>query len=249
MKHWKFRDSIESNPPNSMQLGQDTRPKPWWKLKRLKFATPISPNAYIKLIRIIIAADDRRGTFEIGRHFIRIGNGKRVGVQRDDGSVRDTKNPLVTAAPRVFNDQVTGEVLGLFRRRMRGRIGRSINGVHFLWRLGVGVWRDAVHRVNVLEVMEGVVTWRMLLTEKEPEVHSGMVVWSGGRSRVAVGLMRLIRPQFSNVITDLPLLDLLDRSLTNPKLSSKIFLKKKNWTEIWVFIEIVKFRIAIDWRI
>ncbi|KAK9208393.1 hypothetical protein WN944_000747 [Citrus x changshan-huyou] len=46
--------------------------------------------------------------------------------------------------------------------------------------------------------MQGVVTWRMLLTEKEPEVHSGMVVWSGGRSRVAVGLMRLIRPQFSN---------------------------------------------------
>ncbi|KAK9211417.1 hypothetical protein WN943_000793 [Citrus x changshan-huyou] len=48
--------------------------------------------------------------------------------------------------------------------------------------------------------MEGVVTWRMLLTEKEPEVHSGMVVWSGGRSRVAVGLMRLIRPQFSNIM-------------------------------------------------
>lgn len=93
---------------------------------------------------------------------------------------------------------------------MRDRIGRSISGVHFLRRLGEGVGRDAIHRVNVREVMEGVVTWRMLLAEKEPEVHAGMVVWPGGRSRVAVRLMRLIRPQFSNVITDLPLLDLPD---------------------------------------
>lgn len=64
----------------------------------------------------------------------------------------------------------------------------------------MGTGQVTGYRINVREVVEGVVTGRILLAEKEPEAPAGLSSLRG-RSPIAVKL-RLIRPQFSAVFTD-----------------------------------------------
>lgn len=104
-----------------MQLSQNTRPITGREFYPLKFAATIGPHADIKLVGIFIAANDRRGIFKIIGDIIGVGNRQRIGVEGDDGNIRDTENPLVTAAPRVFNDHATRKVLRLLLRG-RGRV-------------------------------------------------------------------------------------------------------------------------------
>lgn len=196
MKNREFGERAQSSPPNSVQLSENTCPKPRGEFDPFKFAPTISPHADVKFARRVITGNDRRSPFKICRDVIRIGDGQSIGVESDDSDIGYAENPFVATTPGVFNDHVTGKILRLFKRR-RGRIGRrGRRGFHFggLRRIG----HNAVHRFNVRKIMESVMRRRrMLKAEEKPETSAGSSC-SGRRRRVAVG-PRLIRPQFSTV--------------------------------------------------
>ena len=125
MEHWKFRNYPQAVAPEPMELGEYAGPIPGRELDRLKLASAVSPDTQVELIRALVAADDRRGGVEVGRHVVGVGDGERGGVQGDDRGVGEAENPLVAAAPRVLDDEVAREVLRLLRR---GRTGRRRGG-------------------------------------------------------------------------------------------------------------------------
>jgi hypothetical protein len=72
-----------------MQFGQNTGPIPGRELDPFKFTTPVGPHAQVKLVRVVIAGDDRRGGLEIGSDVVGIGDGECGRVQ---GDYRDVGN-------------------------------------------------------------------------------------------------------------------------------------------------------------
>lgn len=91
-----------------MQFGQNTSPIPWRELHPLEFTTPVGPHTQIKLVRIVITADNRHGALEIGRDVVGVGDGESGGVQGDYRDAGNAQYTLVTAAPGVFDDEVAG---------------------------------------------------------------------------------------------------------------------------------------------
>lgn len=125
MKHGKLRNGAQPIPPNSVHLRQYTRPVPGRELDGLEFAAAVSPHAQIELIGAVVAANYRCGALEIAADIVGIRHGEGGRVQGDDRHIGNAENPLVAAAPRVLDDEVARQVLGLFER---GRIGIRIRG-------------------------------------------------------------------------------------------------------------------------
>jgi len=74
MKHRELSHRRQPIPAYPMQLRQNTRPVPRRELHRFEFSASIGPHAEIELIRILIAAENRRGTLEIRRYIVRVGD-------------------------------------------------------------------------------------------------------------------------------------------------------------------------------
>lgn len=92
--------------------------------------------------RELIGRGEGLGMVELGAGVVGVGEVERSGVERDDAGGGDAQDPAVSPPPRVFDDEVPGDVLGLFGNpgggggRGRGRRGR----------LGGGVAAGEVHR-------------------------------------------------------------------------------------------------------
>ena len=158
-----------------MQLRQNTRPVPRRELHGLEFSASIGPHAEVELVRIHVAAENRRGTFEVRRDVVRVRDGKRGRIESENGDAGNAENPLVAAAPRVLNDHIPRQVLGLFERRGSGINGGGGVGSVFHDRRRVKLDRAveigcvAAHGFDLGEMREGVNTWRIVEAEEEPE--------------------------------------------------------------------------------
>ena len=135
VKHLKLSDGPNLAPPKPIQLGQNTRSVPRRELHSLKLAFPIGPNTDSKLtantIRVLIPPNQGQSPVEIAPSLIGISNREGIRVKRDDPGVGDAEDPLVTAAPRVLDDEVPSEILRLFQRGGGGGdVSSGDGGVH-----------------------------------------------------------------------------------------------------------------------
>lgn len=199
MKHRELGDGIQPIPANPMQLRQDTRPIPRRELDALEFPTSIGPNTQIELVGAVVAANYGRSGLEIVGDVVGIGDDERGRVQGDYGHIGYAENSLVSASPGVLDDQVAGQVLGLLHRSRSRGIGRGTRVVHggrWSWAVRVVIRCVTAHGFDVRKVMEGVSTWHIVRSEKEPESHAGSSRWRRRRRSRGTVRPRLIRPQF-----------------------------------------------------
>jgi hypothetical protein len=69
-----------------------------------------------------------RGAVEVGAEIVGVGDGERSRVERDDARRLDAEDPAVPPPPRVLDDEVPGEVLGLLGDGGGGSVGRRGRG-------------------------------------------------------------------------------------------------------------------------
>lgn len=175
MKHRELSYRRQPIPPYPMQLRQNARPISRRELHALEFPAAICAHAQAQLIGILVAAEDGRGALEIGGDVVGVGDGERGRVESGDGDGGYAENPLVAAAPGVLDDEVAGQVLGLFERRRTGiGSGDRVSGAFHDRRRGEGdgavkIGSVAAHGFDVGEMSEGVDTWRIVEAEKVPE--------------------------------------------------------------------------------
>jgi len=81
MKHRELSHRRQPIPAYPMQLRQNTRPVPRRELHGFEFSASIGPHAEIELIRILIAAENRRGTLEIRRYIVGVGDRERGRIE------------------------------------------------------------------------------------------------------------------------------------------------------------------------
>lgn len=82
-----------------MQLCQNAGPVSRRELYGFEFSPPIGPHAQAELIRILVAPQERSGTFKIARHVVRIRQRERRGIEGDYANAGNAEYPLIAATP------------------------------------------------------------------------------------------------------------------------------------------------------
>lgn len=114
-----------------MELGEDPRAERGREAHGLELATPIGADGE----RELVGGGEGLGLVELGAGVVGVGEVERGGVERDDAGGGDAQDPAVPSPPRVLDDEVPGEVLGLLSDHGgsggggRGRGGRLCGGV------------------------------------------------------------------------------------------------------------------------
>jgi len=120
-----------------MELGEDPRAERGREAHGLELATPIGADGE----RELVGGAEGLGLVELGAGVVGVGEVERGGVERDDAGGGDAQDPAVPSPPRVLDDEVPGEVLGLLSDHGGGGGGGRGRGC----RLCGGVAAGEVH--------------------------------------------------------------------------------------------------------
>lgn len=121
----------------AVEFGEDPRAERGREAHGLELAAGIGADGE----RELIGGGEGLGVVELGAGIVGVGEVERGGVERDDAGGSDAKDPAVPSPPRVLDDEVPSEVLGLLNDpRGGGGGGRNRCG-----RLGGGVAAGKVH--------------------------------------------------------------------------------------------------------
>lgn len=121
----------------AVEFGEDPRAERGREAHGLELAAGIGADCE----RELVGGGESLSVVELGAGIVGVGEVERGGVERDDAGRGDAKDPAVPSPPRVLDDEVPGEVLGLLGdprggggggggRRGRLRCGVAAGKVH-----------------------------------------------------------------------------------------------------------------------